>query len=324
MQAIIPVAGIGTRLRPHTFTTPKALLNVAGKPMLGHILDRLEVLDIDRIVLITGYLGEQIIDYVSNEYSFNVRYAHQKSMEGLADAVNLAAPHLREDKTIVVLGDTLFDADLSVLRNTESNMIAVQEVPDPERFGVVVLKDDSVTRLIEKPQDPVSNLAIVGVYYFRSSSILMNATSRLILSGQRTRGEFQLTDAMQLMLDDGEKFGTFRVRKWFDCGKPETLLETNRSLLEESGGYQGNPVDSKIIPPVFIHDSAQVINSVIGPYVSICENVVLRRTVISNSIVFRSARIENTVLNGSLVGENAVVSNHLNEINIGDSSLLKN
>ena len=321
MHAIIPVAGKGTRMRPLTWSVPKVLIRMAGNTVLGHIIDELTASGIDHITLIVGYLGDEIVEWTRMNYpDIKVDYAVQEEMDGLASAVYLAEPMTDDGQTLVVLGDTIFRADLSLAYSEESNMIAVKRVEDPSRFGVVVLDGSSVKKLVEKPSSFVSDMAIVGVYGFSSGLILMDAISRLIDSGTKTKGEFQLTDAMQLMLEEGRTFGCFEVDDWYDCGKPETVLETNRILLDMGTGLSvGDHQGSVIIPPVSIDEDVEIISSIVGPYVSIASGSTIQGSILSNSIIGFGTTLRNVNIHGSIIGNEAEVSSTPVSINAGSS-----
>ncbi len=322
MKAIIPVAGQGTRLRPFTHTTPKALVNVAGKPMIAHILDRLEDLGIKDVVLVVGYLGEKIVDYVNDRYKFNLQVARQSELLGLGHAIHLCKDFADDDPILIILGDTLFEADLSVIKRNSESFIGVREVRDPERFGIVETSNGHICKLYEKPERPISNLAIVGIYYIRQSRLLFECLDQIIQKDIRTKGEYQLTDALQMMLDRGEKMRTLLIDGWYDCGKPETLLETNRKLLEGNSKTIKAP-GSIIIEPVYIDDSVVLENSVIGPYVTIADHCHIKRSVIRNTIINRNAVVKNMLLDESLLGENALVTGQMLRLNVGDSSQIE-
>jgi glucose-1-phosphate thymidylyltransferase len=320
--AIIPAAGVGTRLRPHTYTQPKVLLHVAGKPMLGHILDDLIALGIRKVVLIAGYMGERVVGYVRGAYpSLATEVVDQPERLGLGHAVSLAEPHAPSGPILVVLGDTLFEADLgSVLAKGESS-IGVKAVEDPRRFGIVETGPGGrVVRMVEKPEHPTSNLAITGVYYFADGAPLFAALRELQRKDRRTRGEFQLTDAMQLMIERGETITTFPIVGWYDCGKTETLLETNRILLEKRGGDTPAIAGSVTHGPVWVSANAVVEGCILGPHVSVAAGARLRHAVVRDSIINENARVEEVLLEGSVVGENAVVGGGFRRINVGDSS----
>jgi glucose-1-phosphate thymidylyltransferase len=319
--AIIPVAGVGTRLRPHTHTLPKVLLHVAGKPILAHILDDLPALGITRAVLIVGYMGERIREYVAaNHKNLEVTYVEQPERLGLGHAVSLAAPYADDRPILIILGDTIFDADLRGVLAGGVSSIGVKEVADPRRFGIVETNGNGrVTRLIEKPEHPTSNLAITGVYYFTHAHPIMEALLELQKSGVRTKGEFQLTDAIERWVEHGGELTTFPVTGWYDCGKTETLLETNRVLLDKLGGAPLLP-GSVVHPPVVIGPGATIENCILGPHVSVASGARLRNAVVRDSIINESATVEDILIEGSVVGGSALVRGGFRRVNVGDSS----
>ena len=320
MRAIIPVAGVGTRLRPHTYTLPKVLLNVAGKPILGHILDTLIRQEITKVTIVTGYMGKHVIDYVHDHYDIDVSFVPQKESLGLGHAIWVARESFTDEPLMIILGDTIFDVDLSLMKSYEYSAIGVKEVEDPRRFGVVNLDNDNfITQFVEKPVKPVSNLAIVGIYYLQHPMLLKACLDELIEHDIKTKEEYQLTDALQLMLDKGEKFKTFTVDGWYDCGKPETLLSTNRFLLDKSisAKSSGNAV---IIPPVYIAPTAKVYRSVIGPYTTVADGAKVKDSVVRDSIISDGATVTTSLLEKSIIGNNAVVRGNLNRLNVGNSS----
>jgi len=319
MKAIVPAAGVGTRLRPHTHTAPKVLLNVAGRPILAHILDEILELGVDELVLIVGYMGDRIRQYVDSHYDISVHYVEQPERLGLGHAVFLARDMIREGPTLIVLGDTIFDADFKRILSERTNYIGVKAGDDPSRFGIVELDGNRITRLVEKPDDPPTNLAIVGIYYLSESARLFQALDTIITNDIRTRGEYQLTDALQQMLEAGEEMCPLPVEGWFDCGKRETLLATNRHLLDRGMGV-ANLDGAHIVAPVAIDPSAVIEGSVVGPYVSIAEGVTIRNAIIRDSIVNERARVEDMLLDGSVVGEDAVVRGGFQRLSVGDSS----
>ena len=322
MRAIIPVAGAGSRLRPHTFTLPKVLLNVGGKPIVGHILDRIIENGFDEATIIVGYLGDMIKDYVVKHYSIKIDFVEQEERLGLGHAIYLTRHTVSDDPILIILGDTIFDVDLRALMHSENSILGVKEVDDPRRFGVAELENGVIRRLVEKPEDPRSNLALVGIYYIKHLNVLMECLRDEIKGNIRTRGEFQLTDALQMMIERGERMTTFGIEGWFDCGKPETLLETNRHLLDMEQSAVGT-TDVVVRPPVFISPRAKVTNSVLGPYTTIAEDAIVENAIIRNSIVSEGAAVANTLLEGSIVGNKAIVRGTYKRINIGDSSELE-
>jgi glucose-1-phosphate thymidylyltransferase len=325
MHAIVPVAGKGTRMRPHTWSRPKPLLQVAGKPMLAHILDDLVNAGLSKITLIVGYMGDEIERWAVDRYGdrAEINCPRQETMDGLASAIGLAEPFVGDEKAFVVLGDTIFRADLEGLLRSRRSMVCAMRVEDPRRFGVVVMDDGRITRLVEKPEEFVSDLAIVGLYLFQSAPRLMAAIQELLKSGRKTRGEFQLTDAMQIMLDRGEEFGTFEIDGWYDCGKPETLLATNRDLLERGGGRRKATEEAAaVVEPVHLEAGAVVRRSVIGPAVTVSEGAVIEDSVVSNSILDRDCIVRGARLDGAIVGRRAEVTGGAHGLSVGDDSVV--
>ncbi|MGI8906795.1 MAG: sugar phosphate nucleotidyltransferase [Candidatus Sumerlaeaceae bacterium] len=329
MKAIIPVAGIGTRLRPHTHTAPKVLLPVAGKPMLAHILDELTTLGFDEVTFIIGYKGDMIREYVKSRYTFKSNFVEQAEMKGLGHAVSLTKSlHYAEEPVLIVLGDTIFKADLRKVFDFAESALGVKEVDDARRFGIVELDSKlQVKRLIEKPEKPPTNLAIVGIYYITRPKALYDCLDELIASDKTTKGEYQLTDALQMMLDRGEHMRTFLVDGWYDCGKPETMLLTNRDLLDkqmqgatEYAALSKRYAGSVIRMPVAICPSATLKNCIVGPHVSISANTVIQDAIIKNSILGENSEVSSIILEDSIISDNAKVVGNLFKLNVGDSS----
>lgn len=320
MRAIIPVAGVGSRLRPHTFSRPKVLLNVAGKPILGHILDRIIADGITSVTIVVGYLGEMVEQYVRTNYSIDVTFVEQSEPLGLGHSIAMAKEtFVPNEPLLIILGDTIFDVDLRAVFNGAYSSIGVKTVEDPSRFGVVVTEKNFITRLVEKPEEPISHLAVVGVYYIKNTALLAACLTEIIDKNIRTKNEYQLTDALQMMVSRGEKMTTFHVDGWLDCGKPETLLSTNRYLLDRKSSSR--TIDGVvIIPPVYLSPTAEVSHSVIGPYATISDDVVVRNSIIRDSIIDERASVEKTLLDNSIVGANAVIKGNYKRINAGDSS----
>jgi glucose-1-phosphate thymidylyltransferase len=322
MRAIIPVAGVGSRLRPHTYTIPKVLLNVAGKPIIGHIMDKLVASGIDEVTIIIGYLGEKIKDYVHSHYTIRVDFVEQEERLGLGHAIYLARHTISRDPVLIILGDTVFDVDLTAMLKGDTTMIGVKDVEDPRRFGVAETQMGNITRLVEKPERPVSKSALVGIYYIKNPQVLLECLKEMIKRDIRTKDEYQLTDALQMMLERGETMKPFPVEGWYDCGKPETLLSTNRLLLERMPVPQST--DGVVIqPPVFVSPKATVRNAVLGPYTTIADGATVENAIIRNSIVSEGATVQDALLEESIVGNNAMVRGAYKRINIGDSSELE-
>ncbi len=314
-KVIIPTAGEGRRLKPHTQTTPKVLLKVAGKPILGHIFDRLATLNPLEIIVVVGAQGKQIQHFLTQNYSQKFRFVEQQNPMGLGDAINRVADYVQEEPVMILLGDTILDLDFSSFIGKE-NLVGVKPVPDPQRFGIVETRSGYVTRITEKPLEPRSNLALVGIYYFTNAKALFDNLKKIISEGRKTRGEYQLSDALQEMIDSGIKIKTYPVDYWLDCGTPETLIITNRYLLQ-SNHYFTPREKVVIIPPVYIDDSAIIEESVIGPFVSISEQVEIRNCIIRDSIINQDSYVENCLLEGSILSENAVVRERARKLNLG-------
>jgi glucose-1-phosphate thymidylyltransferase len=315
---------VGTRLRPHTHTLPKVLLHVAGKPILAHILDDLPALGIREAVLIVGYMGDLVRDYVVRSYpGLKAHFVEQPERLGLGHAVSLAAPHVDDQPVLIILGDTIFEADLRGVIGGPTHSIGVKAVEDPRRFGIVETDARGrVTLLVEKPERPGSNLAITGIYYFTHAAPLLGALEEIQRKDIRTKGEFQLTDAMELMVQHGETLTTFPVAGWYDCGKTETLLETNRILLDKRVGARAI-AGSVVHAPVAIAATAVIENCIVGPHASVAAGARLRNAVVRDSIINENAVVEDILLEGSVIGENAVVRGAFKQLNVGDSSEVK-
>ncbi|MCJ7513496.1 MAG: sugar phosphate nucleotidyltransferase [Anaerolineales bacterium] len=326
MRIVIPMAGYGTRLRPHTWSKPKPLVSVAGKAVLGHVLDMFADLpDVEEVVFIVGYLGRQVETYVAEHYPrLQARYLEQTEMLGQSHAVWLAREYLH-GPILTIYVDTLIDTDFSSLQPDRPEAVAwVKAVPDPRRFGVAEVRPDgSVRRLVEKPEDASNNLVVVGGYFFPQGEALLSAIEKQMASGQRLQGEFFLADAINILLDEGLKMRTAPVDVWLDCGNADSLLETNRHLLATGSDNSAQAATRQgvvIVPPVYVDPSAVVQESVIGPHVSIGAECEIVRSVIQDSIVDAGSQIQGASLAGSLIGREARVIGRQQSLNVGDSS----
>jgi len=322
LQVIIPTAGLGSRLRPHTHTKAKPLVHVAGKPVLAYILDDLKKINPSEIIFVVGYLGDQIEKYVKENYDFKTKFITQKELKGQAHAINLAKPYIKED-VLIWFVDTISDADISKIKKTKSDgLIYVKEAEDPERFGIVFPdKNGIIEKIVEKPTNPPSNLANIGLYYIKNYKLLFKSIDYLIDNNMQTKGEFYIVDAFNVMIDRGSKFLIETVDVWKDCGKPETLLDTNQYLLKKRKVQKlTNVKTSVIINPVFIEKGAKVDNCVIGPNVSISKNSIIKNSIIQNSIIGQESVVEDCQMKDSIVGLRAKVKGSLKAFNIGDDS----
>ncbi len=322
MKVIIPVAGKGTRLYPHTHTLPKPLLPVAGKAIIEHILERLRQVEPTQVVLVVNPDSERaILDHVASRFPWEITAVAQEQPLGLGHAVHLAEPG--PGPTLIVLGDTIIDAHLDKWIE-QGDFIGVKEVDDPRRFGVVQLDHrGNVVSAVEKPEKPPTNLAIVGLYYLSRGEQLAEALDRVIASGKKTKNEFQLTDALGLMLAEGWRPAARIISGWHDCGKIDALLRSNSELLLKTRPEAPNIPGVRIIPPVFVDDSAQLESCEIGPGVSIMAGAVVRNCVLKNCIVSHNARLQNCRLHDSVIGRNAKVIGLEGSVSIGDHSVVE-
>jgi glucose-1-phosphate thymidylyltransferase len=323
VDIILPVAGLGTRLRPQTWSKPKPLVSVAGRPMLAHVLDRVMPLEPRRLIFITGYLGKQIEDWVAAEYDTEAHFIEQPQMLGQTDAI-IRAKDAADQDALILFPDMLFEVDFSVIASTTADVIAfVKEVPDPSAYGIAVEEGERVVKLVEKPQDPVSNQALVGIYYFRNMTDLYSAILEQFERKISLKNEYFLADAVQIMIDRGKQVITAPVAVWEDCGNDAALLQTNRYLLDTISDGDPRIEGAGIVEPSFIHPTAKIEESIVGPYASIGPNAVIKRSVVRDTIVDQGARVENAVLDYSIVGKDASVSGHAMSVNVGDASVVR-
>ncbi|MEX1071210.1 MAG: sugar phosphate nucleotidyltransferase [Anaerolineales bacterium] len=328
LKIIIPMAGFGTRLRPHTWSRPKPLLSAAGDTILGHVLKLLQTApgaENAEFVFIVGYLGDQVQAYMQAEHpKLKAHFVEQKELLGQSHALAQAREYIH-GPTLIIFVDTVVETDFSELDKEEADAVAwVKPVEDPRRFGVAEVDKDGLVRgLIEKPSDMKNNLAVVGIYYFKRGEDLMAAIDEQMQKGVRLKNEFFLADAIDIMLKKGTKMRTAIVDEWLDAGLPETVLETNRKLLEkgrDNSAEQGARKGVTIKPPVYVHPEATIENSTLGPYVSIGRGSVVRNSQIENTVIERDVQIENCTLAGSLIGERSQVRGVKGTVNVGDDS----
>ena len=322
MDIILPVAGFGTRLRPQTWTKPKPLVSVAGKPMLEHVLDRVLPLQPEKIVFITGFLGDQIETWAKEHLDVPVAFVEQPQMRGQTDAI-LRTRHLVDGDALILFPDMLFEADFSALSDVDADVVMfTKEVEDPSALGVAVVAQGRIVRLVEKPQEPVSNLAVIGIYYVRHMPDLYAAIEEQMRLGLSLKNEYFIADAIQLMIDGGAKVVSMPVQEWQDCGNAATLLSTNRFLLNRGGASAQQRNGSVIVEPSYVADDATIENSVVGPFASVGPGATVRGSVVRDSIVEERAAIRDALLDGSLVGRRAQVSGVARHANIGDDAVV--
>jgi glucose-1-phosphate thymidylyltransferase len=325
MKAIIPVAGAGTKLRPHTYTQPKALIPLAGKTILSIIVDQLAEAGIHEFIFIVGYLGEKIQDYVKDKYpQLTTHFVYQNERQGIGHAILLTKDIVGEDEIFIVLGDTICEYDvLSVLANPGS-ILGVKRVDDPRNFGVAELDEHgNISRVVEKPQIPKSNMALVGIYRIKETSFLFSCLASNINNRLTSYGEYSLTDAIECMINNGAKFHSFKVQNWFDCGKKETLLDSNARLLKKFGSAispEHQFENTIIIEPVSIALGCDIKNSIIGPNVAIGEQTKVNYSIVKDSIIGSFANLDDIVLTHSLIGSDTEVKGESRSLNIGDNT----
>jgi len=325
MKAIIPVAGAGTKLRPHTYTQPKALIPLAGKTVLSIIVDQLREAGIDEFIFIVGYLGEKIQDYVKATYpDITAHFVYQNDRQGIGHAVRLTRSIVASDEIIIVLGDTICEYNVADVINSSSSMIGVKKVDDPRNFGVAEMDaDKDINHVVEKPQIPKSNLALVGIYKIKESDLLFQCLDTNIKGGIKTHGEYSITDALDCMIKKGAQFKAFKVDSWFDCGRRETLLESNATLLkkfnsrtEQCSQYE----NTVLIQPVSIGKNCIIKNSIIGPNVTIGDNTEIDYSIIKSSIIGSFSNLYDIVLDFSLIGSDTTIRGETRTLNIGDNT----
>lgn len=325
MKAIIPVAGAGTRLRPHTYTQPKALIPIAGKVLLSFIVDPLAEAGIKDYIFIIGYLGDKIQDYVEEKYpDLNCHFVQQNVREGSGRAISLTKELVGDDEVFIVMGDTICEFDVKEILDIPESALGVKRVSDPRNFGVAEINDEGeITKVVEKPQIPKSNMALVGLYKIKETSLLFECLKEIFQKRIKSHDEYQLTDALQCMIEKKVKFTSFKVSNWFDCGKKDTLLQANSTLLKKNDTLQlpNIPFDNTIlIPPVSIAPNCNIKNAIIGPNVTIGENTVINYSIIKNSIIGVFTNLREVVLNSSIIGSDANIRGLTQSLNIGDNT----
>jgi glucose-1-phosphate thymidylyltransferase len=326
MKVIIPVAGKGTRLRPHTHLTPKPMIQIAGKPVMDYVMDDLKRLGgVEEVIYITGHLKEDVEAYVRTNYPWRSVFIEQKQQRGTADAIGLARSHV-DQPVMVIFVDTIFDADLSVIKtSTADGIIWTKVVEDYQRFGVIVTdKDGNMTRIVEKPKTPISKRANIGLQYIRNWKLLFEGIDH-VMQQPPNNGEYYLTDAFQYMVDKGAKLRVEDVEGWYDAGKLDTLLETNQIMLEKrkmARRPKDLPGDAKIVEPVYIEDGVSIRRSTVGPNVSIGAGTVIEDSTVRNSIIGKRSRVVRSQLHDALVGDEVIMEGFEGSATVGSHSEL--
>lgn len=325
-KAIIPVAGAGTRLRPLTYTQPKPLIPVAGKPIISFIIDQLIEIGVRDFIFVIGYLGEKIKNYVEQAYpDIEKEFVNQELRLGSGHAIWTARESIRgADDVFIFFGDTIIDLDFKLVLQDPYSSLGVKKVSDPREYGVVEYGEDGlVSKVIEKPRIPKSNMAMVGFYHLKEVPSFIDALEFNIRNNIRTDGEFPLTDALMRMIETGTRFSTIEVDNWFNCGKKDVLLETNAIMLRRKGYASANLPEfdnSIVIHPVSIGENCQIVNSIIGPHVTIGNNVRINNAIVRDSIIGNYAAIQEIILQNSVVGNDASITGMRQSLNIGDNT----
>lgn len=328
MKVVLPVAGKGTRLRPHTHTKAKSLVHVAGKTVLEHIIERLQAIKVEEYIFITDENGQQVSDFMQRKFpELTCSYLVQQERLGPAHAVALSAPQVKDgDDLLVVFNDTIFVTDLARIPQLcadADGLIYSKEVEDYQRFGVNVMRDGYIVDMVEKPDTPISRLAQVGLYYLKDGAGFLRSIEKTIDAGETVKGEYYLPSVFMRMIAEGAKFKAPEIDAWLDCGKPETLLETNRYLLNGRHHVHGETINCVLIEPVHIEQGAVVTNSVIGPNVSVASGSRIENSIICDSIINAENKVSNLVLESSLLGDSVTLVGSPRRMNIGDHSIIE-
>jgi glucose-1-phosphate thymidylyltransferase len=327
MKVIIPLAGKGTRLRPHTHLVPKPMLKIAGKPVIDYVMDDLARLGgVEEVIYITGHLKEKVEAYARARYPWKSVFIEQTEQKGTADAIRLAAPYV-DQPVMIIFVDTIFDADLGVIRtSTDDGIIWAKEVEDYQRFGVIVSDANGhMTKIVEKPTEPISKNANIGLQYIRNWKLMFEGIEH-VMRQPPNKGEYYLTDAFQYMVDKGAKLKVEQVQGWYDAGKLDTLLDTNEIMLARRGMARRPatlPPDVKIVDPVYIEDGVDIRRSTIGPNVSIGAGSVIENSGLRHAIVGNKARITSAQLYESLIGDEVTIERFRGSVTAGDHSEIR-
>ncbi len=326
MKAIIPVAGAGTQLRPLTYTQPKPLIPVAGKPIISFIIDNLQKMGVNEYIFVIGYLGEKIRDYIEKKYpDLKTTFVTQDHRIGTGHAILTAKDHINPDEELFIyFGDTLVDMDFDKMINSPNSSFAIKKVDTPGGFGIVEFDNDgNVSRVIEKPKIPRSNKAMVGLYLIKEAGKLLDALTYLVENDERTKGEFSLTDGLMRMIEQSIPFSAIEVENWYDCGKKDTLLETNAILLDKEG-YASDDLpeydNSIVIHPVSIGSNCKISNSIVGPHVTIGSHVNINSSIVQMSIIGNYASLNEVALKNSVIGNDTSITGFRQSLNIGDNT----
>jgi len=326
MKVIIPLAGKGTRLRPHTHVVPKPMLKVAGRPVMSYVMDDVQKLgNVEQVVYITGHLKEKVEAYARAAYNIPSVFIEQEVQDGTAGAVAKARDYI-DAPVLIIFVDTIFDADLSIIKDsTDDGIIWTKEVEDYQRFGVVVTDENGhMTRIVEKPKDPISKRANIGLYYIRNWKLLMEGIDH-VLKTAPNKGEWYLTDAFQYMIDKGAKIRVVDVEGWYDAGQLETLLDTNRVMLEKGRARRPATLGegATIVEPVYIEDGCTIEHATVGPNVSLGAGSTVRHATLRDTVAGDKVHISHAALHDSFLGDQVVVEGIKGRLTAGDHSEIR-
>ncbi len=331
MIIIIPSAGKGTRLKPHTLSTPKPLFEVAGKPILSYILEETKKFKPEKTYIIVKYKKDDFKKYLEEKKLKKTILVEQEDKKGDAIAIKNALEKIKEKKEILIFfGDTLIDFDLKKIlkeKNNVDSLVFVKKVEEPQHYGVIELEKGMIKSIEEKPEKPKSNLALIGAYYFKDSKYLHKKIKEIIEKKLTIKGEYKLAKALELMLKENKKIKPLIVKEWYDCGRPKVLLEANKYFLEKKAKEKNKKNKEKIIQdnslivsPTTIGKNTKIEKSIIGPYTSISKNAIIKNSIIENTIILEGAIIENTIIKDSIIGKNSIVKSSIKKINVGEQS----
>jgi glucose-1-phosphate thymidylyltransferase len=326
MKVIIPLAGKGTRLRPHTHVVPKPMLKVAGRPVMSYVMDDVMKLgNVEQVVYITGHLKDKVEAYARGAYPIPSVFVEQAVQDGTAGAVALAKPYV-DQPVLIIFVDTIFDADLSIVKDSDADgIIWTKEVEDYQRFGVVVTDADGhMAKIVEKPKEPISKRANIGLYYIRNWQLLYEGIAH-VLTTAPNKGEWYLTDAFQYMIDKGAKIKVVDVDGWYDAGQLETLLDTNRVMLEKGRARRPATLGegATIIEPVYIEDGCTIEHATIGPNVSLGSGSVVRHATVRDTVAGNQVTITQAHLHDAFLGDHVVVEGVSGRMTVGDHSEIR-
>ncbi len=320
IKVVIPVAGKGTRMRPHTHTKPKPLLHIAGKPVIDHIIDMVEELDVSEYIFITGYMKESIEDHIKSNYDFKARFVEQKEQKGTAHAIKLVEEYVAEPM-LVIFADSLFKIDLSVVEEDVDGAVWVEEVENPSRFGIVEKDNEGFLKdLVEKPENPKSNLANIGIYYLKDPDSTFREVDNLMQEEKKTEGEYCFPEVLPALAEKDKKIEVCPIDWYKDCGTLSAFLDANKALLEKRHKVKEEVTNSVVIEPVYIEEGARVSNSIVGPHTSIGKDAVVEGSIVKGSIIDSNAEVSDAKISDSIIGENALHKGSSKIVYLGDHS----